>query len=1159
MAEEKHYKYQEDKDPNEENTTRTFFLTNISLSNRISVLILTLLLTLGGVYAYISIPKESFPEIVIPTIYVGTVYPGNSPVDMENLITRPIEKELQGITGVKEISSNSIQDYSTIVIEFTPDVDIPKALQDVKDAVDRAKSELPDDLDQDPTVSDINTSEFPVMTINISGDYELDRLKEYAEDLSDDIESLPQISKANIRGALERQVTVNVDPFLMDATGVTFNDIENAITMENVNISAGDVLTDGYRRTLRVVGELTDPAQLNSIIVKKERDKTVYLGNIADVVYGYEDRESYARANRLPVIAIQVVKRSGENLLDAADRINQLLEEAKESYLPDGINITITNDQSKNTRNNVNNLENSIISGVILVVLVLLFFMGVRNALFVGMAIPLSMFTAFLVLSLSGVTMNMIVLFGLILALGMLVDNGIVVIENIYRLMQEGYPPLKAAREGAGEVAVPIITSTLTTVAAFVPLAFWQGIIGEFMKFLPITLIIVLASSLFVAIVINPVFTSYFMDTEEGRGKKSKKVRIWAAAFALLGVVLYIIPSNELDFMGGLLLIFAFMLVLNRLVLVPSSHWFQDKLLPKVERMYRNQLETALRGSRPYWFFGGTFAFLIFSVVLLVMFTPPVGLFPDNEPQYINVYAELPLGTDIEYTDSVSRELEAAVFEVVEPYGGVVEAVMANVGAGAGNENDITGANSVTPHKARITVSFVEYEFRDTVSTSRIMEQVRERLHDFAGVEIVVEKNRMGPPVGKPINIEISGENYQELIGISEEVIETIEARNIEGIEELQMDLETQKPQIVMDIDREQARRFGLSTARIASDLRTAIFGKDVSTYKEGEDEYDITLQVNDQYRYDLPTLLNQRITFRDQASGKVQQVPISAVADLEYSTTYGSVNRKDLERVITISSNVTEGANANEIVNKIKTMLASYELPEGYEIAFTGEQEEQAESSAFLATALLIAVFAILLILVSQFNSLIKPLIIMFSVLFSTIGVFLGLVIFQLDFIVIMTGIGIISLAGIVVNNAIVLIDYTDLVRKRMRVEKHLGEGRLSHNDFVTAVVEGGATRLRPVLLTAITTVLGLVPLATGMNIDFFGLLADFEPNIYFGGDNAAFWGPMAWTVIFGLTVSTFLTLVIVPVMYVITDRINAAMDKSKRHSKEEHAQAPA
>ncbi|NIK74715.1 multidrug efflux pump subunit AcrB [Thermonema lapsum] len=1129
---------------------KEFGLTNLAVGNTTSVLILTVLIVLFGVMSYVQMPKETFPEIVIPTIYVGTPYPGNSPIDMENLVTRPIEKEIKSISGIKNIKSTSIQDYSTIIVEFNPDVEVEKALQDVKDAVDRA--ELPNDLPSDPNVFDINLSEIPIMFINISGNYDLETLKKYAEYLQDEIEKLPEISEAPIRGALEREVKIEVDPFKMEARRVSFMDVENAIKQENITLSGGNIKEGDFRRTIRIDGEFKNREQIENIVVKQERGEVVYLKDIADVFVenSYKERESYARSSGLPVVTINVVKRSGENLIDAADKIKQIIEDAKKKKFPEDLNITITNDQSKRTRSQLANLENSIISGVILVVLVLLFFLGLRNALFVGIAIPLSMFMSFMILDAAGVTLNLMVLFSLILALGMLVDNGIVIIENIYRQLEEGKPILQAVKEGVGEVAVPIIASTATTVVAFVPLAFWSGIIGEFMKYLPITLIITLSSSLFVALVVNPAFAVLFMRKDDADGKASrnpKTIKV-GIALTLIGIAFF-----GLKFAGALstftlpnLFVTAGLLtLLYQYALIPATHWFQDTLLPKIEAVYSRFVRFALQGRNPYYFLGGTFLLLIFSIMLLGISAPKVNFFPVNEPEYINVFIEKPIGTDIEATNRQVEQIEKDLMQLLKPYDFMVESFIAQVGAGTG-EDGFASQGGNTPHKGKITVGFVEYELRNGVSTAKLMEDVRRALNKYPGVIITVEKNRNGPPVGKPINIEVAGEDYDKLIAISQQVINRIEAAGIPGIEELKTDLEIGKPELVVEIDREKARRFGISTYSIANEIRTALFGKEVSKFKEGEDEYPIYVRLKEEYRHKLDVLLNKNITFRNN-TGQIQQVPISAVADVRYSSTYGSVKRKDLDRVISIYSNVKEGYNANEIVQQIKNELKDLQLPEGYSVKFTGEQEEQQKSMQFLLKALLIAVFAIFLIIVTQFNSVSAPFIIMTSVLFSTIGVFLGLVAFQMDFIVIMTGIGIISLAGVVVNNAIVLIDYTNLTRKRRKAELGLADSDfLSREELIEVVAKAGQTRLRPVLLTAITTILGLVPLAIGLNIDFFGLFARFEPNIYYGGNNANFWGPMAWTVIFGLTFATFLTLVIVPVMYMIADRMKMGLRKS-------------
>ncbi len=1131
-------------DSSKSSIIREFGLSSFSVDNATSIVILTLIITVLGLGAYRTMPKESFPEIVIPTVYVGTPYPGNSPVDMENLITRPIEKELKSLNNVKNITSTSVQDFSSIVVEFNPGIEISKAIQDVKDAVDKAKSELPTDLDQDPSVLEVNTSDFPIMNVNISGPYSEQELKKYAEYLEDAIEKLPEISKADLAGTVEREIQINVDPYKMESVGVSFGDISQAIQTENLTISGGNIRSGEFQRTLRVNGEFTNPADLLDIIVKTDQQKIVYLKDVAEVKDTFKERTSYARSKNLPVVTINVTKRSGENLLDAADKIKVIIETTKANRFPENLEITINNDQSKQTRLQVSDLENSIIFGIILVVLVLMFFMGFRNALFVGSAIPLSMFISFLVLNAFGITLNLMVLFSLILALGMLVDNGIVVVENIYRMMSEGKSPMDAAKQGVGEVAWPIITSTLTTVAAFLPLAFWDDLIGEFMKYLPITLMIVLSASLLVALVINPVMTAMFMKIDDGKTDKPKRKPIMVSGiFLVLGIIFYLLRWNIL---GSLSVIASAFTLFNVFVLRKAIRHFQNVILVKLENAYESTLNYALRGKKPYLFFGGMFGLLILSLVLFGIRAPKVLFFPDNQPQLVNVFVEFPIGTDIEATNAFVDQMEDEMMEVLEPYGGILESVITQVGEGTGDPTE-GPSQQATPHKSKITIGFVDYIYRQGINTNEAMEAVRDLAVKYPGVLITVDKQRNGPPVGKAVNIEFVGEDYEQLISVVNQTKEFLESKAIPGVEELKTDLSLGSPEVVLQIDREKARRFGLSTSTIATELRTSLFGLEVSKFKEGEEDYPIQLRLADSYRYDINTLVNKKIGFRDKFGDK-REVPISAVATIQYGSTYGSVKRKDLEKVITLYSNVLDGYNPTEINNEIKSIMEGYEFPDGVSVKFTGEQEEQAKSMAFLVNALLIAVSMIFLIIVAQFNSIISPFIIMTSVLLSTIGVFLGLVIFNMDFVVIMTGIGIISLAGVVVNNAIVLIDYTNLVRSRKREEKGIKKGQyLEYNDLLDSIVEAGKTRLRPVLLTAITTVLGLIPLAIGMNINFATLLSDFDPQFYVGGDNAAFWGPMAWTVIFGLTFATVITLVIVPVMYLLSDKLAMRFRKLK------------
>lgn len=1123
---------------------REFGLSSFSVDNSTSVVILTLIITVLGLGAYRTMPKESFPEIVIPTVYIGTPYPGNSPVDMENLITRPIEKELKSLNNVKDIKSTSVQDFSSIVIEFNPGIEISKAIQDVKDAVDKSKSELPSDLDQEPNVLEINTSDFPIMNVNISGPYSEQELKKFGEYLEDAIEKLAEISKADLAGTIEREIQINADPYKMEAVGVSFGDISGAIQAENLTISGGSIKSGDFERTLRVDGEFSDPSDLLDIIVKTDQQKIVYLRDVAEVKDTFKERSSYARSKNLPVVTINVTKRSGENLLDAADKIKEIIQTTKANRFPQDLEITITNDQSKQTRTQVSDLENSIIFGIILVVLVLMFFMGFRNALFVGSAIPLSMFISFLILNAFGITLNLMVLFSLILALGMLVDNGIVVVENVYRLMQEGKPNIQAAKEGVGEVAWPIITSTATTLAAFLPLAFWDDLVGEFMKFLPITLIIVLSSSLFVALVINPVMTSMFMKMSEvGKNKPKQKSIITAGVFLILSTIFFLVGWTAF---GSLALVASVLTMFNVFVLRKAISWFQTVFLVKLENAYESTLNFALQGKKPYLFFGGIFGVLILSLALLVIRSPKVLFFPDNQPQLVNVFVEFPIGTDINATNSFVDKMEDEMLVALDPYSDILESVITQVGEGTGDPTE-GPSQQATPHKAKITIGFVDYINRQGINTNGAMEAIRDLVEKYPGVLITVDKQRNGPPVGKAVNIEFVGEDYEQLIAFVGETKEYLESNNIPGLEELKSDLSLGNPEVVVEIDRDKARRFGLSTSQIATELRTSLFGLEVSKYKEGEEDYPIQLRLSEDYRYDINTLVNKKIGFRDKFGDK-REVPISAVANIEYGSTYGSVKRKDLEKAITLFSNVLDGYNPTEINGQIKVLMENYTIPDGVSVKFTGEQEEQAKSMAFLLNALMIAVSLIFLIIVAQFNSVISPFIIMTSVLLSTIGVFLGLVIFNMDFVVIMTGIGIISLAGVVVNNAIVLIDYTDLVRARKRQEKGIPKGEfLEYEDLLASIIESGKTRLRPVLLTAITTVLGLIPLAIGMNINFGTLLTEFDPQFYVGGDNAAFWGPMAWTVIFGLTFATVITLVIVPVMYLLADKLQMRIRKLK------------
>ncbi|MFO7828813.1 MAG: efflux RND transporter permease subunit, partial [Bacteroidales bacterium] len=1125
-----------------EKVVREFKLTTLALKNKNTVYLLTLLLLFFGVYSYRSLPKELFPEIVWPQIMVQTVYPGNSPADIENLITRPLEKELENVRGLKEITSISAQDASMIFVEFNTDVDLEDALRRVKDAVDVGKNELPKGATelQDPLVFDIDFSEFAIININLSGDYSVEELKYYAEQLQDEFERINEVSKALIEGVNDREIKVNLDLIKMEALDISFNEITNAIRSENITMSGGEILLGKTRRSIRTIGEFDKVNELENIIIKSEDGKNVYLKDVADVVDGFTEPTSFARLNKESVVSVQVVKKGGENLLSTTEKIYEKLDDARDNnLLPEGLEVSITNDQSEMVKMQLSNLENSMVMGVIFVVIVLFFFLGTKNALFVGLAIPMSMFISFVVIGVIDFRINMIVLFSLILALGMLVDNAIVVVENIHRFIDNGYSPWVAAKEAVGEIAMPIIASTATTLAAFLPLAMWKGIMGEFMKYLPITLIIVLTSSLLVALVIIPVVSATFTREKNlnGNNKKSfrkKRALMVAAGLVLLGGILLIAGVKVF---GNILILFGILGFLHVLFLRRMEAWFQDIFLIKLEKLYSRVITFALKGKNLLLFFFGTVVLLIITVVLFFSRMPDITLFPDADPNYINIVAKLPTGTDITGTNEFINNLEDDIIDFLEPYKNeknesITESVLTTVGKG----DPMDFSAGAKPNEAIITVSFIDYEFRDGVNTSEIMRKLSDRIMgQYPGLELEISKDEGGPPTGRAINIEIIGQDFDQLVYLTDTIKTYLETQNVDGIEGLKMNISTQKPEILIHIDRDKAQRYGLSTQMIAYTIRQSLFGDEVSDFKVGEDEYPIMVRLKDEYRYNLPVMMNMKIpVFGD---GPPSYIPLSAVADFEYSTTFSSVRRKNLDRVITLYSNVIEGYNANTINIQLEGLMEDFEMPEGYRYEFTGEQQEQDESSDFLGRALLIALALIMLILVTQFNSVIKPLIILSSVLFSTIGVFGGLWTFKMDFVIIMTGIGIISLAGIVVNNAIVLIDYIELLKARKRKELELPEGAFLPIAAATeCVVNAGKTRLRPVLLTAITTILGLLPMAVGLNFDFKGLLQNYDPNIYFGGDMAMYWGSMSWTVIFGLTFSTFLTLIIVPVMYRIT-----------------------
>jgi len=1110
---------------------KEFFATSWSIDNKVSIYVLTIIITALGVLSYLNIPKEQFPEIVIPTILVNTAYPGTSPEDMENLVTRPIEKECKSLADVKKITSNSIQDFSSIVVEFNPGIDVSQAKQRVRDAVDKAKTNLPNNLPKDPDIKEFDISEIPIMNINLAGDYDLQRLKKYAEDAQDKIETLKEITRVDIVGALEREIQIDVDMYKMQAASVSFRDIESAVSAENVTVSAGTITSFGTKYTIRLAGQFKSPDQIKTILLKSASGAMVYIQDVADVKDSFKDQESFARLDGKNVITLNVIKKSGENLINASDKIKEIMDGMQKNSYPPDLKVNITGDQSRFTKSTLEELNNTIIIGFIMVVVVLMFFMGLNNAFFVALSVPLSMFVAYLIMPSLGFTMNMIVMFGFIFALGIIVDDAIVVIENTHRLHRGEPDIVKAAKHAAGEVFLPILSGTLTTLAPFFPLAFWPGIVGKFMHFMPVTLILTLFASLFVAYIINPVFAVTFMKHEyevvEHKTDR-KRLMIVSGIFLALALISY--------FAGGFALanILIFCLLINalyRLVIKGAIIGFQTTAWPWVLHMYERTLQFALSGRKPWYILGLVISLLFFSFFLIGVTKPKVLFFPNNNPTYVNVYIKMPEGTDQNITDSVTTLVEKRVTTVLGSKNPVVESIITNVGFGAG---DNMFDRSVSSNKGKVTINFTESKFRKGVSTQDIMDKIRANLKNIPGATISVEKNRMGPPTGKPINIEVSGENMENLIATSVNFKSYLDSLRIPGIEQLKSDFDDNKPEIIIDIDRVRANREGLSLGQIGLELRTAIFGKEISKYKEDEDEYPIQLRYSEKERTNVNKIINAKITYRDMNSGQLRQIPISSVATIHYRDTYGGIKRKNLKRVITLSSEVLSGYTANEVVAMINKSLPAYNLTKGVEINLTGEREDQAETMVFLIKAMMIAIGLIFFILITQFGSLSKSLIILSEVIFSVIGVLLGIAIFGMSISVIMTGLGVVALGGIVVRNGILIVEFGDVLKARgLRTRE--------------AIIQAGKTRITPVVLTATATMLGLVPLAVGMNINFVTLFTELNPHLYFGGDNVAFWGPLSWTIIFGLSFATFLTLVFVPAMVLIDAQMIAGIRRRR------------
>ncbi len=1119
-------------------TEKEFKPTSWSIDNKVAIYVATFFVCVAGIMTYNSLPKENFPEVVFPMIYVSTPYPGAAPKDVENLISKQIEKEVKSINGVKKITSNSVQDYSNVVIEFETDIDVKEAKREVQEAVDRAKPDLPSNLLDDPQVMDIDISEVPIMNVNISGDYDLKSLKRYAEDMQDRIETLKEIRRVDIIGALDREIQINVDLFKASLAGVSLEDVSNGVMYENQIVSAGQLSVDGMKRSLSVNGEFLTAEQMGNTVIGSIKGGKIYLKDIAEVVDSHKEQESFARLDGKNVITLNVIKRGGENLINASDQINEIVKDFEKNVLPKGVKVTITADQSDNTRTTLHDLINTIIIGFVLVTIILMFFMGATNAIFVGLSVPLSSFIAFLVFPSIGFSLNMMTLFSFLLALGIVVDDAIVVIENTHRVFENGKVPIrKAAKIAAGEVFMPVFSGTMVVLAPFVPLAFWPGVIGEFMFYLPITLIIALLASLVVAYIMNPVFAADFMhphDHDHSRVKVTRGFKITTVVFGGIALVFYATQSFG---MGNLTVFLYLLYVLHKFVLEEVISNFQTNWWPRVQNGYRSAISWCLVKYRPIGVIGAVIGLFIFSIIFTMIRQPPVAFFPIGDPNFIYTYIKLPIGTDQTVTDSVTRIVEQRVTKVMGKNNPMVESIIANVAVGAAE--DQFGGTNAQPHLGKVAVAFVSFAERNGKSSRVYLDSIRRVIKGIKGAEISVNQEAGGPPTGKPINIEIAAENFDILVSTADRAKRYLDSLQVPGVEELKSDFDSNKPEILIKIDREKANREGISTGTIGNSLRTAIYGYEISRFRDENDDYPIQVRIKDSQRNDINTLMNLPVTFRDMTmNGAVRQVPLASIAKIEYSNSYAGISRIDQKRVISLSSNVLSGYNENAVVADIKAGLADFSYPDGIEVKMTGAQEQQGETTTFLGVAAMLAFGLIFMILVIQFNSVSKPMIILSEILFSIIGVLIGFSLFKMELSIVMSGVGIMALAGIVVRNGILLVEFTDLL---------ISQGM----EIREAIAEASRTRMTPVLLTAMAATLGLIPLAVGLNIDFVTLFTEFNPHIYFGGDNVAFWGPLSWTMIFGLIFGTFLTLFLVPVLYLAVAKLKERIARRFRGPK--------
>ena len=1013
-----------------------------------AIFTIAVLILIIGVMSYIRLPRESTPEIKQPYIFITTMYPGVAAGDVENLVTRIIEDEIDGVEGIIELTSSSQQSLSFIFTKFASNVSVETALRKIQERVDRAKPRLPADVEE-PSVRELSSSSFPVLMVSLSHPDGLQYIDNTAEELQQDLRRVKGVLDVEIAGNLEKEVAIDLDPIKLDHYGLTVNDVSMAVQLANAAIPGGLLKNESRNYSISINSEIKDPRQFEYIIVKSGSVK-VPLRELGTVSFTYAEQKTYSRFNGAPAITLSLTKRSGENIIKMVDEARELIDtKVRKGQFPAGTRVHYSRDESSYIRQIIADLENNMFTSFLLVLIVTIFFLGPVNALFVTLAIPFSMMLSFFILDMLGVTLNMVVLFSLILALGMLVDNGIVIVENIFRHGSMGKSIMKAAIDGSSEVAAPIFSSTLTTCLAFFPIIAMPDVMGDFMKYVPITVIVVLTSSLFVALTINPVFCSRFLHISE---ENLKKITEGSSIFG------------------------------------------------KIQSFYQEALHTAV--SHAPLVLTVCFFIVISGMVLYKFFGKESIFFPSTDPSDAIVAVELPPGTPLDKTDKVLRSIEATIPSLpasLENY---------QITAGKAGDGSFFSGSGEEFNKGSVQLAFKPYQER-TIKGSVAIDSLKQRLKHFIGAKIKFVEQAMGPSAGHDISYDIAGSDYKVLGAYADSVMAIL--NRYSDFKTVETDFESAKPEIAINVDRTKAAYFGLSAQQIAATVRNTMNGTTIGKYRQNEDEYDIVVRYNKNNRDAVSDLSRLHIVDNDGA-----RIPLNQVASITTTSAVGIIKRRDLHRSVGVWGDFTKDFQKKKIVQKeVDSLVKALSIPKGYSIENGQGAEMREEATVFLLRAFIIALFLIAIVLIAQFNSLGQPLIIILSIFLSTGGVFWGYYLAGLQFVTIMSGIGCIALAGVAVNNGIILVDYTNiLVRGGMPP--------------IQAVVEAGKTRLRPVLLTAITTVLGLLPMAFGISIDIHPSTA----GIQIGSEMSEFWKTFAWAMVYGLTFATVMTLIMVPCM---------------------------